>query len=93
MNNDDIYSWIQQEIIKTAMCFGIDIDVSIDMAEAIAERLQKLLGKTTVYFPEKVVDVRNAQIRAEFNGTNRDELMKKHGISSKTTFYAAIRQR
>jgi Mor family transcriptional regulator len=91
--SDDIYSQIQQEIVESAAFLGIGIGVSADLSKSVVERLQKMLGKTTVYFPEKNSNARDAKIRLEFNGANRDELMKKYGISSKATFYKAIKTR
>jgi len=90
MNDDgDIYSQILREIQESVLYFGIDAEVSRDMAGAITERLRKVLGKNTVYFPEKNIAERNAQIRAAFNGCNRDEVCKQFGIG-KTTFYRVI---
>ncbi|WAR46958.1 Mor transcription activator family protein [Methylomonas rapida] len=92
MNDDsDIYSQILREIQQSVLYFGIDADISRDMAGAITEKLRKLLSKHTVYFPEKPAD-RNAQIREAFNGCNREEVCEQFGIS-KATFYRAISER
>lgn len=91
--SDDIYSQIQQEIVESAAFLGLGVEISAGLSKSVIERLQKVLGKTTVYFPEKNASARDALIKAEFNGANRDELMKKYGISSKATFYKAIKTR
>lgn len=89
--NDDIYSQIQREILESAVFVGLDAGLSSALSKAVMSRLQKLLGKNTVYFPEKITTARYAQIRHEFNGINRDALCEKYGIS-KSTFYKAIKQ-
>lgn len=86
---NDIYGQIFREIQQSVLYFGIDIEVSQDMAGAITEKLRKLMSKNTVYFPEKPAD-RSAKIREAFNGGNRDEVCQQFGIS-KATFYRVIR--
>ncbi len=88
--SDDIYSQIKQEILESAVFVGLDDNISSMLSNAVLERLKKLLGKSTVYFPEKISSERDIQIRHEFNGCNRDEVCNKFGIS-KTSFYRIIK--
>lgn len=87
-SEDDIYSKIMHEITQSVLYFGLDAGLSTDISQAVTERLRKVLGKDTVYFPEKHAD-RNAQIRAAYDGRNRKQVCEQFGISQ-ATFYRAI---
>lgn len=61
-----------------------------DIAEAIGiqnfYKLSKVVGGATVYLPkpESVVrPVRDARIKAEFNGYNHPELARKYGVTER----------
>lgn len=88
--SEDIYQQIQHEIRQVADAFGISESVSGDFSTAITNRLQRLLGKNTVYFPcLGNTEQRYAAIKADFNGRNHTEVCKKHGIS-RSTLYRAV---
>lgn len=50
---------------------------------------QKLGAKGTIYVPAPSKAARNAAIRAEFNGTNREAVCKKYGIG-RAQLYAIV---
>lgn len=58
-----------------------------DLAAAIVRGLRKKYGgqtlgaKGSIYIPAPDKSARNAAVRAEFNGTNADEVCRKHDIS------------
>lgn len=58
-------------------------------ASAIARGLQRRLGGREIYIPAEDKHDRDEQIRKEFNGRNRDEIMKKFAIS-KTRLYEIV---
>lgn len=88
--SEDIYQQIQHEIKQATNAFGISESVSNDISTAITTRLQRLLGKNTVYFPcLGNSEQRYAAIKADFNGRNHTEVCKKHGIS-RSTLYRAL---
>lgn len=90
-DNDTVYRQIQQEVEQVAQDLGVDCRLSGDMAVAITNRLQKLFGSTTIYFPLFASKKdRYAAIKRDFDGDNHNEVCKKHGISRRT-LYRAIR--
>ena len=59
------------------------------IATAVLEELRATAGGEPVYVPAASKSARNAAIRAAYDGKNRDELCKRHGIG-KTAFYDII---
>lgn len=51
------------------------------VATAITNGLRRRMGGQERYIPAEDKRARNEQIRAEFNGRNRDEILKKYNIS------------
>ena len=69
-----------QAIIKTEI--GMHDDFAAMIAAAVVAGLRKRAGGQSIYIPTPTdFKTRDAQIRAEFNGTNRAEVCRKHSIS------------
>lgn len=87
----NIYQQIKQEVEQTVNGFGVDFKLSGDLSDAITERLRKLLGGNTQYFPGRCTlstKERYIAIHNDFNGRNKKSVCEKHGISV-TTFSRA----
>jgi Mor family transcriptional regulator len=69
-----------QDILKTEL--GLLPEFAAPIAHAIVCGLRKRAGRQSIYIPGPVdIAQRNAQIKREFNGTNRVEVCRKHNIS------------
>lgn len=65
------------------------------LAAALVEGLRERLGGQLLYIPTNrsaAKAKRDARIRAEFNGRNRDEVCARHGIS-RSSFYGIVNRR
>jgi Mor family transcriptional regulator len=61
-------------------------------AAALVRGLRRRLGGQDIYIPAPDRSVRDASIRRDFNGSNVDELMRRHGLS-RTRIYEIVGQR
>lgn len=70
-------------------CLGLPENVATPMADHIARGLSQRAGG--IYIPKREICQadRDAAVRRDFNGRNRDQVMKSHGIS-RATFYRII---
>jgi Mor family transcriptional regulator len=68
---------------------GMNENFASAHAAAILRGLCETLGGNEVYIPAPDRSARNASIRAEFKGSNADELCLKHGISRATLYRIA----
>lgn len=68
---------------------GFNDQFADQIAEAITRGLRRRLGSQEIYIPAPDKRDRDEQIRAEFNGRNRDEVTKKFGIS-KSRLYQIV---
>lgn len=59
------------------------------ISAAITRGLRRRMGGQERYIPAEDKRARDEQIRAEFNGRNRDEVMRKHGLS-KSRLYEIV---
>ena len=81
------------EIVREEI--GLHEQFANDIAAAIVRGMRKRYGgrslgaKGCIYIHKPDKSERNAAIRAEFNGTNADEVCKKHGIGRSTLYRIA----
>jgi len=71
---------------------GLDPKRANDLGNAIAVKMANLWGGQMIYFPKGAwveLSRRDLEIYREFNGKNRDEVMKKYGIS-RTRLYEIV---
>lgn len=68
---------------------GMNELFAAQIAEAITRGLRKKLGGAEIYIPAPDRRARDAAIRCEFNGTNRDEICRKYHIS-KSRLYQIV---
>lgn len=71
---------------------GMNELFAAQIAEAITRGLRRRMGGDYHYIPAPDKAARDAAVRADFNGQNRDEVCRRHGIS-KTQFYRIIGRR
>jgi len=83
-------SWIS-DIRAVLVELGHTEHSARDMARALFGGLQRLRGGMEHYIPAEDRELRDAAIRAEFNGRNRDEVCRKFGIG-KSQLYAIVRR-
>lgn len=69
----DIIGIVREEI-------GMHEQMATVFAQALVRGLRRRLGGQELYIPSPNRAERDAAIRREFNGTNIDALMKRHGI-------------
>jgi Mor family transcriptional regulator len=82
-----IYKQIQQEVEQTVSGFCVDLKLSGDLSDAITERLKKLLGGNTLYFPARstmTTKERYIAIAQDFNGRNKEAVCERYGIGHST---------
>jgi Mor family transcriptional regulator len=76
-------------IIRASL--GLPDSVAVPMADELAKAMKKEMGG--MYIPAREIrDVRDAAVRRDFNGRNRDEVMRIHKITRRT-FYRIIGRR
>ena len=68
---------------------GMTEHFASQIAEAIVRGLRKRFSAQEVYIPAPSKTERNAAVRREFNGQNRDAICRKFGIS-RTTLYEIV---
>lgn len=68
---------------------GMREPFAADMAAAILEGLQEMHGGNNLYITAPDKTARNAAIRAEFNGTNSEEVCRKYGVK-RTRLYEIV---
>jgi Mor family transcriptional regulator len=92
--NDDSYVELQYQFTDIARAeLGFDEQVAGTIAEALIRGLSKRMRGQSIYIPSApYISERNAAIRKENNGRNRDELCSKYDISLKT-FYKIINEK
>ena len=69
-----------QDILKVET--GLHDEFAASIAAALVRGWRKRAGKQTIYIPGPTdYESRDDAIRREFNGTNREEICRKHSIS------------
>lgn len=72
---------------------GLPAESAKDMAIASAVRMAEQCGGQSIYFPKRILcfklEERDRNIYREYNGTNRNEVCAKYGIS-KSRLYQII---
>lgn len=69
-----------QDILKVET--GLHDEFAAAIAAALVRGWRKRAGRQTIYIPGEPKNLeRDNDIRREFNGTNREEVCRKHGIS------------
>ena len=61
--------------------FSLEEQAAAIMAEPIVEALRRRYGCEELYIPAPDKRARNEAIKREFNGRNREEVCRKHGVS------------
>lgn len=77
------------EVVRSEV--GMNEHFASDLAAAILRGLCQLHGGRALYIPAEDKSARNAAIRAEFNGTNVEAVMRKHGVS-RSRLYEIIKE-
>lgn len=73
-------------IIRTSL--GLPESVAVPMADELAKGMKKEMGG--MYIPAREIrEARDAAVRRDFNGRNREEVMAAHNIT-RATFYRII---
>lgn len=70
---------------------GLHEQFALPIASKIIETFFREVAGERVYVPARPAEMAASKIISEFDGTNRDELMAKYGIS-KTTFYDYLKR-
>lgn len=78
------------DIVRTEI--GMNERFASDIAAAFLRGLCARVGGQDVYIPAEDRSERNAAIRAAFNGTNADEICRRHGVS-RATLYRVVGER
>lgn len=86
----DAIDEIKNAIFQTGVSFGLSQQVADDFAKCTASKIMKSIGGSPHYIPKKEINERNEKIKAEFNGKNKAELMKKYAVK-KSSFYRIIK--
>ena len=73
---------IADELVGVALRFGLTRQVAGDLSVAIVDKVMGSCGGGSVYLPKSNKTQRNKQIKADFTGTNHDEVCKKYDIST-----------
>ena len=81
---DDAIEQIKDAIIQTALNFGNSSSVANDLAIQAARKIMKSIGGAALYIPKDDTRLRNSQIKKEFNGKNKADLLKKYAVSKST---------
>lgn len=69
-----------QDILKVET--GLHDEFAAMIASALVRGWRKRAGRQTIYIPSPTdYEARDDAIKREFNGTNREEVCKKHSIS------------
>jgi Mor family transcriptional regulator len=68
---------------------GFNEHFATQFAERILQGIRRRLGGQDLYIPAPDRTARDAAIRREFNGRNRDEVCRKYGIS-RTRLYEIV---
>lgn len=72
--------WIEDFRVILTDSAGFESDYADHLARVILAGLQERRGAGEHYLPAADKAERNARIREEFNGRNRDEICAKYGI-------------
>ena len=95
---EDSVLQLQYDLVEIATAeLGMhEVDAS-RVASALVSGLRKRyggerLGRRGIYIPAPSKQERNEAIRRDFDGTNADEVMKRHDIK-RSTFYAVLGKR
>lgn len=78
---------LRQCIITTGLRLGLGYCALVELAHAVCEDLLM----DDYCDPAEAREQRDRAVRAEFDGTNRDAVMRKHGISQ-ATFYRILQR-
>ena len=91
-DSDDVYIAIIKITDQVLRRLGISAPpVSLDVAAAITAEIRKYMRGNKVYFSCMTQDERKArrgQIRDDFDGTNYQEVCRKHQITRRTLYRA-----
>jgi len=74
---------VKTEIIAAAVAQSVDVRTAIEIAETVEARLTQKPAEAPLTREE-----RDARLRAEWNGRNVKELMKRYGVSRSTVYRA-----
>jgi len=89
---DDIIEQIKSAANQGALNFGQSPQIARDLADYIAHKIMKTVGGASFYIPKNDTHLRNQQIKADFNGKNKADLLKKYAIS-KSTLHRILKKR
>jgi Mor family transcriptional regulator len=81
---DNIIEQIKSAANQGALNFGHSPQIASDLADYIAHKIMKSIGGAPFYIPKNDIYQRNQQIKAEFNGKNKADLLKKYAVSKST---------
>jgi len=65
---------------------GLHERFSCEIANSIVDELSKTHGCSELYIPALPKEIRRAQVLADYNGTNINEVCTKHGIDRATVY-------
>ena len=72
---------------------GLKSEFAAMIADALVTGWRKRAGRQSIYIPSPTdYAMRDAAIKSEFNGTNREAVCRKHGIS-RTRLYEIVGKR
>lgn len=66
--------------------FSLPENAALPLADRIADHLFSLAGGSELYIPKVDRKRRDAAIRDQFNGENRDEICQDYGISRRQLY-------
>lgn len=70
---------------------SLEEQIAAALAEPVAAALRRRYACEELYIPAPDKRERNESIRREFNGRNREEVMRKYGLS-RSQLYAIVRR-
>jgi Mor family transcriptional regulator len=85
----ELFDVIQEEVLQAASNCGMPDQDAERLASALEDRIRREYGTRKIYVPAPSKTERNRRIRAEFNGRNLHEIMRRYGVSKMTVYRAA----
>ena len=83
---------IYAEVLTSCLNGGMADGEAAWVAREVETRVRERYGGRRVYIAAPTREERNAAIRKEYNGRNRDEICRRWGIS-RTTLYRLLGER
>lgn len=83
----DVLQCVIDHALQELQKKGIEQEAALQVATSIADHLADTFGGQIISFPKdycRKLQVRDAQIYAEFTGTNYPELAQRYGLSDRT---------